>query len=57
MEEFEDFREEWWFSCYRGGGQNNTNLFLGTSKHVFKLWDKQGIIGKKLLEKCIEVLA
>ena len=35
----------------------NTNLFLGTSKHVFKLWDKQGIIGKKemkLLENCIE---
>ena len=33
------------------------NLFLGTSKHVFKLWDKQGIIGKKemkLLEKRIE---
>ena len=33
------------------------NLFLGTSKHVFKLWDKQEIIGKKkmkLLEKRIE---
>ena len=25
MEEFEDLREEWWFSCYRAGGQNNTN--------------------------------
>ena len=33
------------------------NLFLGTSKYVFKLWDKQGIIGKKqmkILEKRIE---
>ena len=33
------------------------NLFLGTSKYVFKLWDKKGIIGKKemkLLEKRIE---
>ena len=33
------------------------NLFLGTAKYVFKLWDKQGIIGKKQmkeLEKHIE---
>ena len=33
------------------------NLFLGTAKNVFKLWDNQGIISKKqmkLLEKCIE---
>ena len=33
------------------------NLFLGTAKYVFKLWDKQGVIGKeemKQLEKRIE---
>lgn len=33
------------------------NLFLGTAKYVFKLWDKKGIIGKKemkVLEKHIE---
>ena len=35
------------------------NLFLGTAKYVFKLWDKQGIIGKKemkLLESRIEAM-
>ena len=33
------------------------NLFLGTAKYVFKLWDKQGVIAKKemkRLEKHIE---
>ena len=33
------------------------NLFLGTAKYVFKLWDKQGVIAKKemkRLEKRIE---
>ena len=54
MEKFEDFREEWWFSCCRAGGQNNSNSLTQVSNKNLK---KKFTLPTKLPLQTLETIA